>query len=322
MASSSDRRSASSGRSRPRKRIVIDAERTRTVVYRAGAPDVAGRSVRRSDSVSRAQRAAAPHDHVAEARRAQAARRRQREARVRARRIRAAAVSLAALILIALFIRGAIALTHAPLFSIERIRVDGAVHADPGAIVERSGIRRGASILWVDKGEAVRSILKEPWVLKASIDRRFPHEITIVVRERTPALVVDAGGSTLWLASSDLVWLGEPTAREKGLPVLRDAPIEGSPRPGKPVEVVEVKNAIAIMTGLSTKLRDRVQVVSAPTVDRTALITDDEVTVYFGQASDVARKERVVNAILAREKGKVVSINVRVVERPTWRGLE
>lgn len=241
---------------------------------------------------------------------------------MRRQRVRAAIVALAALVLAVLAVRGALALTRAPVFAIERITVQGAVHVDRDTIVRRSGIRPGTSILWVNKGDAIRGILEEPWVREATIDRRFPHEVRIVVREREPVLVVDAGGSALWLASSDLTWLGAPTVREKGLPVLRDAPIERAPRPGDPIDVREVANAIAIVNALSEEFRDQIRVISAPTLDRTALITADEVTIYVGNATDVAQKERVARAILLREKGKVVSINVRVVDRPTWRGLE
>ncbi len=62
--------------------------------------------------------------------------------------------------------------------------------------------------------------------------------------------------------------------------------------------------------------------ISAPTVDKTAVITNDDVEIYIGAATQLAAKDRLIREILRREKGKVVYINVRVVERPTWRGLD
>jgi cell division protein FtsQ len=57
-------------------------------------------------------------------------------------------------------------------------------------------------------------------------------------------------------------------------------------------------------------------------VDKTALITVDDVEIYIGESTQLAEKDRIAREILDREKGKVVYINVRVVDRPTWRGLE
>jgi cell division protein FtsQ len=62
--------------------------------------------------------------------------------------------------------------------------------------------------------------------------------------------------------------------------------------------------------------------ISAPTIDKTAILTNDDVEIFVGDAAQIAEKDQIARGILAREKGKVVYINVRVVERPTWRGLE
>jgi cell division protein FtsQ len=80
-------------------------------------------------------------------------------------------------------------------------------------------------------------------------------------------------------------------------------------------------NALAVLTGLSPELRAKVRTVSAPTVDKTALILPRGVQVFFGSAEDVTKKDIVARSILADNKN-VVYVNVRVVNRPTWRGLD
>ncbi len=42
---------------------------------------------------------------------------------------------------------------------------------------------------------------------------------------------------------------------------------------------------------------------------------------FVGSADQIAKKDQLVRQILAKEK-KLVYINVRVVDRPTWRGLD
>ena len=83
----------------------------------------------------------------------------------------------------------------------------------------------------------------------------------------------------------------------------------------------ELLNALAVLGGLSAELRSKVRTVSAPTVDRTALILPGGVQVFFGSAEEVAKKDSIARAILAENKN-VVYVNVRVVDRPTWRGVD
>ena len=60
---------------------------------------------------------------------------------------------------------------------------------------------------------------------------------------------------------------------------------------------------------------------SAPSVDKTALLVDDDVQVFVGDANDIKKKDQLIREILAKQKN-VVYINVRVPERAVWRGLE
>ena len=52
----------------------------------------------------------------------------------------------------------------------------------------------------------------------------------------------------------------------------------------------------------------------------TTLTLDDDVEIAFGKAENIRDKERVVLKIM-EENPTVVYINVRVVDRPTWRAL-
>jgi len=132
--------------------------------------------------------------------------------------------------------------------------------------------------------------------------------------------VVDAGGTDLWVVAADGIWLGRRSAEESAVVIIRDV---GSVRPiaGRRNASKELTNAIKVASGISPELTALTRAISAPTVEKTALITEDDVEIYFGEATDLRAKDRVAREILRREKGKVVYINVRVVDRPTWRGL-
>jgi cell division protein FtsQ len=83
-----------------------------------------------------------------------------------------------------------------------------------------------------------------------------------------------------------------------------------------------LQNALAVWDGLGPELKDRTRTISAPTVDRTTLITTDDIEIIFGSVEGVERKDAVARSILSEQAGGVVYINVRTVDRPTWRGLE
>ena len=139
--------------------------------------------------------------------------------------------------------------------------------------------------------------------------------------ERVPVALVDAGGAELWLASADGYWLSRRSAEDTTpVPTIRDTP-GAVPLAGKVASSDEVRNALAVVAGLSPELRGRVRTVSAPTIDKTSITLDDGIQVFIGEATDIAKKDQRIRQILSEQK-KLVYINVRVVDRPTWRGLE
>ena len=82
-----------------------------------------------------------------------------------------------------------------------------------------------------------------------------------------------------------------------------------------------VNNAIAVVTGLTTSLKDEVTKVSATSTETTTLTLKSGVEIAFGKAEDIRTKERVCLQIIEDNPGKVAYINVRVVSSPTWRSV-
>jgi len=130
---------------------------------------------------------------------------------------------------------------------------------------------------------------------------------------------VDAGGSAIWMVSSDGFWLGR--GRGEGSRLLSVTGVEGlKAKAGTKINSPEVLNAVAVIDGLSSKLKKKITSVSAPSVDETSLRTKDDIEIFVGEATEMAEKDRIVRSILSEHDG-VVYINVRVTDRPTWRGL-
>lgn len=228
---------------------------------------------------------------------------------------------LGSVVVVGLAVWGLLALTRLPLFAITSVEVRGVEHLEPERVIALADVETGASLVWLRKGPLAERILRDPWVSEVRVDRDFPRTVRITVQERVPSVVVDLGGSTLWVVSEDGRWLAERSDEGTSVPVIRDAETE-PPRAGARVRSAEVLNAIEVVGGLSDEMLGMVRVVSAPSIEKTALITNDDVQVFVGEATDIRKKDLIAREILRTQKGKVVYINVRVVDSPTWRGLD
>lgn len=245
----------------------------------------------------------------------------ERERRQRALSRRRSLV-MAALVVVAIaIIWGLVSLWRAPIFSVDTTVVAGNERLSVERVLARAKVPQGTTLLRLPKGDIVRRLLADPWIGEARVVRRFPHTLLIEVVERKPVAIIDAGGTSIWLVDGSGMWLAKRSAEDTGaMPVVRD--IENlAPKAGVRTTSPELLNALAVLGGLSSQLRSKVRTVSAPSVDRTALILPRGIQVFIGSAEDVAKKDSVVRAILAENKN-VVYVNVRVVNRPTWRGLD
>lgn len=320
MASNSNRKSASSGRSKPRKRVVIGAEETVRVRYRHDKPEVeserrATRSgTRPKESAARANGGSTPGKRLSKAKQQERARRQ------RIVRIRRNALAVAALTLLVLVVWLIVALYRAPIFVIDSVNVSGNRHLTKAEILAAARVPEGSTLLRIRRGPIEARLERDPWVSEAVLERDFPGTLRIRIKERDPSVIVDQGGDSLWVVSSDGYCLGRRSAEETAGIVVRDAPATRL-RPGTKIKTSELVNAVRLVNGLESDLKSKVDWISAPSVDDTALHTHDDIEIFVGSYADVRAKSRIAMEILRREKG-VVYINVRVLDRPTWRGVE
>lgn len=316
MASNSHRKSGSSARSTGRKRVVIGAEETVRVRYKRNEPEVESERRRGSSSRERTPRAAkGPGARLANVKRDE------REQRQRALARRRALAAAAGVVIVIAAVWALIALWRAPIFSVESIKVVGAKRLTPAQVIARAQVPADATLVRLSKRDIVDRLLADPWIAEARVDRDFPSTVDIEIVERVPVATIDAGGTRIWLIDGSGVWLAKRSAEETdSLPVVRDVD-KLSPQAGARTESPELLNALAIIGGLSPELLAKVRTLSAPTVDRTALVLPRGVQVIVGSAEDIEKKDQVARAILSENKN-VVSVNVRVVNRPTWRGLD
>ena len=224
------------------------------------------------------------------------------------------------------------------VFEIEEINITGTEHLTAQEVRALVSIPQGTTLLNIDTAQIEASMERDAWVQTVDVNRVFPNKIEIVVHEREIGAIVEVPTGTAqtiqnWAIADDGMWLMVIPSRdsevgsqlsqqiyddaEKALHII-DVPYGVQPQIGAYCTDDNVNNALKIITGMTTELADQVKVVSAKDVESTMLTLDNNREIAFGAADNIREKERICLQIMA-ENERVVFINVRVPDRPTWR---
>jgi cell division protein FtsQ len=313
MASNSKRRSNSSDRSKTRRRVSIgstEAEKR----HKTSRPAQAERGS--SASAPKRKKSSPAADRRATAKREE--RERRLASQLRTRRLKIAGLVL----LVGAVFYGVYSLYTSQLFAVETIEIVGTERLTQDRVLELAAVPQDATLLRFPGEDVTQRLEEDPWIQSATVSRDFPDGMRVRVVERRPAAYVDLGEESVWVIDPSGVIIAEQSATEtETLVVIRDLqPIE--PEPGVRTGSEPLLNAIAVWEGLSPELRAMTRVISATSIDKTALITVDEVEILVGSAEEIETKDVIAREILADNGDAVVYVNVRTVERPTWRGVE
>lgn len=225
-------------------------------------------------------------------------------------------------------------------FKIENISFSGADHltsAEANALVT---VPADATLLNVDTKSIENNLLRDSWIESVDIKREFPSTLQIDITERKLAAIVEipmGSAQTIqnWAIGADGVWIMAIPDKDSELgqqispKIYEDAEsaihITGVqvglvPEMGKECSDANVNNALKIITGLTTQLADQIKSVTATDPESTVITLDSNVEIAFGAADNIREKERVCLEIMEM-KPTVVYINVRVVDRPTYKAV-
>lgn len=83
---------------------------------------------------------------------------------------------------------------YGAVFRVRTVNVEGNVNIPDAQIMRLAGIAMGDSILAVDEAAARRGVNANHYLIFNSVDKQYPSTLTITVRERTPAAVMNYCG--------------------------------------------------------------------------------------------------------------------------------
>lgn len=203
-----------------------------------------------------------------------------------------------------------------PLLKVRDVRVVGGSHTTSREVAAVAGLDENDNLLLLSTEHLEREVLTLPWVAEAKIDRRLPDTVSVRIRERVPAVVVEVP-SGRWTVDAQGRVLQEGRA-SSDLPLLTGA-ITGELVPGESVDHDGVLGALKVWRSLPPRVRQDIVALFAPSTERISFSFQDHTLVRYGSSRDRVAKRRVLLALLKRikERGMTAAyIDIRVPANP------
>ena len=222
-----------------------------------------------------------------------------------------------ALVAVAVVAALSVWVSRSPIFAMRSLRVDGNSHLTDGEVAALAGLSSRTNVVWFSPGDAVRRLLRDPWIRSAHVSRSLPTTIAIDVRERTPVAVV-AAGRARFLVAADGVVLGAATDADVATLPTVPGPAGVAVRAGSRLDEPA---AMGVAAGLTASLRHQVlRIALGPS--GVELLMRAGVRVVYGDASAPEAKARSLAAVLAWARAHRVtpaSIDVSAPSAPALR---
>lgn len=249
---------------------------------------------------------------------------REREQRIRSHYRKFVMRIVIAVAAVLLVIFGSIFVYRSDLFHVNNVQINGVSHLTSQEITEIAAVPADSTLLRLDAAGIKQRLEDNAWVQSATIHRSLPDTIVIDVTERTPGAVVRINDKQTWVISTDCSWLSAATEDDwnNDMRIIDVSNSIAQPVSGSECTDGGIKNALAILDGISDDLKSQIQSISAESSIKTSLNLKNGITVAFGDSSNIQLKEAAINELLSQYAGKISYINVRVPSSPTYRTLD
>src|SRR5262245_24980160 len=185
------------------------------------------------------------------------------------------------------------AATFTPLFHLREVRVEGEHEVSRDRVLTLAGVGPGTNVFHLDADAIERSLMTDPWIASATVERHLPGDVVIRIQERAPVARSAVGSTMVALAGDGVVLPGAPT---DDLPEIRASVGELSD---------DIRTGAAqALAALAPVLRGRVSAVVADPTGSLVITLVDGPTVHYGPAGEDAAKAAALRAILSWSAGQ------------------
>ncbi len=184
-----------------------------------------------------------------------------------------------------------------PVLAVRAVAVTGVTGSEERAVAALVEVPDGTPLARVDTGAVADRVRTRVTIAEVSVQRSWPHTLTVHVVPRTPAIVVKNPQGQLEVVDREGVSFGRVGTPPDGVPVV-------SATTDRAMSEDAIRTAIAVVESLPPNLSSRV---SSLTVSSADLVTFriGSTTVAWGNADQGARKVEIVRALLATKPSRI-----------------
>jgi cell division protein FtsQ len=199
-----------------------------------------------------------------------------------------------------------------PLLATRTVEVAGARRLDEATVRGAAAIEPGTNLFAVDVAAAEARVASLPGVRRAHVVRHLPGRVAVLVEEREPYALVNAGGLH-WVDAEGYLVTSDARPGATGLPILTGV---GTPAPGTAAPSESLRAGLALLRVLqrtSARLAARVSEIDLSHPHGPELYLVDGIEVRLGSdawSDRLARLDGVLGELDARGE-RVVSIDLR-----------
>jgi cell division protein FtsQ len=199
-----------------------------------------------------------------------------------------------------------------PLLATRTVEVAGARRLDEATVRAAAAIEPGTNLFAVDVTDTEARVASLPGVRRAHVVRHLPGRVTVLLEEREPYALVNAGGLH-WVDAEGYLVTTDARPGATGLPILTGI---GAPAPGAAAPSEGLRSGLALLHVLqrtSGRLAARVSEIDLARAHGPVLYLVDGIEVRLGTdgwSDRLARLDGVLGELDARGE-RVVSIDLR-----------
>ena len=231
---------------------------------------------------------------------------RKRRLRVRRLKIMTAVVGLC----VSLFI-----ISGLPIFQVQTITVTGNHALSTDKVITLSGIRQGDNLFRMRTGTAEKLLEHNPFVEKASIRRRVPDGIDIVLTERESVGYIVTRDGYVQVDKDGRLLAIQQTLSDYKLPVISGVGLDELPELGGIIQNKKLKQALEILQNCDAALLDNIAELNVGQEYYILLYTNQQLEVRLGGLENIEQRLKDLNKILTEVVGtKIASDQILYID--------
>jgi cell division protein FtsQ len=199
-------------------------------------------------------------------------------------------------------------------FAVSEVVFVGNKYFIPDELLLMTGIKKGTNLFQVNSKKVIAELKSHPRIWDASVQKIYPSKLKITIWEREAVAVLPMGESFLELSDDGFIIAVSDRVMDTSLPIITGSnPVYA--KDGMSLKSKGLELALFIACNLDKHVAEQISEISVAILDNIRLYTNDGITVYFGDETNLKEKIAIFETFLseyAQKRSKVVSVDLRI----------